>query len=51
MYVAGTRCHASAGSSSFKKWAGLNGLEFSAGLVLGSVRIGTGSMNLDAVIV
>jgi len=41
---------ASAGSSLYKMWAGLNGFDPRTAFVLGGVRIGMGCMNLVAVI-
>ena len=41
---------ASAGSSDYRMWAGLNGLDPRTDLVLGGVRIGMGCMNLVTVI-
>ena len=49
----GPRCHcgfASAGSSYYKIWAGLNGFDPRNDLVLDSVRIGMGCMNLVTII-
>ena len=41
---------ASAGSSYYKMWAGLNGFDPRKDLVLGRVRIGLGCMNLVTVV-
>ena len=49
----GPRCpcgFASAGSSYYKMWAGLNGFDPRNDLVLGDVRIGMGCMNVVTVI-